>query len=70
MMLEVCGDGLWTLSSGLTRFHGHGSWLGCEVAHSRMDLKSLGILKSDLVLKKLLYNKLQQHTWHGMGVTI
>ena len=25
-------DGLWTLSFGLSQFHGHGSWLMCEVA--------------------------------------
>jgi hypothetical protein len=31
-MLEVCKDGLWTLSFGLPQFHGHGSWLVCEVA--------------------------------------
>ena len=27
-----CWDGLWTLSFGLSQFHGHGSWLMCEVA--------------------------------------
>ena len=32
--LEVCWDGLWTLSFGLSQFHGHGSWLMCEVALS------------------------------------
>ena len=32
MILEVCWGGLWTLSLGLSRFHGHGSWLVCEVA--------------------------------------
>ena len=32
MMLEVSWDGLWTLSFGLSQFHGHGSWLVCEVA--------------------------------------
>jgi hypothetical protein len=32
MMLEVCWDGLWTLSFGISQFHGHGSWLMCEVA--------------------------------------
>jgi hypothetical protein len=34
MILEVCWDGLWTLSIGLSQFHGHGSWLVCEVALS------------------------------------
>jgi hypothetical protein len=32
MILEVPWDGLWTLSFGLSQFHGHGSWLMCEVA--------------------------------------
>ena len=32
MILEVSWDGLWTLSFGLSQFHGHGSWLICEVA--------------------------------------
>ena len=32
MILEVALDGLWTLSFGLSQFHGHGSWLVCEVA--------------------------------------
>ena len=32
MILEVCWDGLWTLSFGLSQFHGHRSWLVCEVA--------------------------------------
>jgi hypothetical protein len=26
------GDGLWTLYFELSQFHGHGSWLVCEVA--------------------------------------
>jgi hypothetical protein len=32
MVLEVCWDGLWTLSCGRSQVHGHGSWLVCEVA--------------------------------------
>ena len=28
---RVSWDGLWTLSFGLSQFHGHGSWLMCEV---------------------------------------
>ena len=32
MILEVCWDGLWTLSFGLSQFHGHSSWLVCVVA--------------------------------------
>ena len=34
MILEVCWDGLWTPSFGLSQFHGHGSLLVCEVALS------------------------------------
>ena len=34
MILEVCWDGLWTLSFKLSQFHDHGSWLVCEVALS------------------------------------
>ena len=34
MVSEVCRDGLWTLSLGLSQLHGHGSWLVCEVALS------------------------------------
>ena len=34
MISEVCRDGLWTLSFGLSQSHGHGSWLVCEVALS------------------------------------
>ena len=32
MILEVSWDGLWTISLGLSQFHGHGSWFVCEVA--------------------------------------
>ena len=35
MILEVFWNGLWTLSFGLSHFHGHGSWLVCEVALRR-----------------------------------
>jgi hypothetical protein len=34
MVREVILEGLWTLSFGLSQFHGHGSWLRCEVALS------------------------------------
>ena len=34
MILEVCWDGLWTLSFRVSQFHGHGSWLVCEVGLS------------------------------------
>ena len=29
MLLEVCWDGPWTLSFGLSQVYGHGSWLVC-----------------------------------------
>ena len=32
MILEVSWNGLWTLSFGLSQFHGHGYWPVCEVA--------------------------------------
>ena len=34
LILKVCWDSLYTLSFGLSQFHGHGSWLVCEVALS------------------------------------
>ena len=37
MILEVCWDGLWTLSFGLSQLHGHGCWLVCEVALGARD---------------------------------
>ena len=40
MMLEVPWDNLWTLSFGLSQFHGHGSWLVCKVALSSQILSS------------------------------
>ena len=35
MILEVCWEGLWTFSFGLSQFHSHVYWLVCEVALSR-----------------------------------
>ena len=32
MILDVCWDGLWTFSFGLSQFHGDCSWLVLEVA--------------------------------------
>ena len=32
MVLEMCWEGLWTIAFGLSKFHGHSSWLVCEVA--------------------------------------
>ena len=39
MILEVSWDSLWTLSFGLSQFHGHGTWLVCEVALIRKEEK-------------------------------
>ena len=39
MILEVCWDGLWTLSFGLSQFLGHNSWLVCEVTLSTNSLE-------------------------------
>jgi hypothetical protein len=36
MTLEVCWDDLWTLSLGLSQFHGRNSWLLCEVALTQL----------------------------------
>jgi hypothetical protein len=32
MNVEMSWDGIWTLSFGLSQFHGHGFWIVCEVA--------------------------------------
>ena len=50
MILEVCRDGLWTLSFGLSQFHGHGTWLVCEVA-----LRSLLVVVHKPPLQMRLY---------------
>ena len=44
MILEVLWDGLWTLSFGLPQFHGHSSWLMCEVIMSFYDKWMRGTL--------------------------
>ena len=41
MILEVCWDGLWTLSFGLSQSHGHSSWLVCEVTLSGIEWTSI-----------------------------
>ena len=50
MILEVCWDGLWTLSFELSQIHGHGSWLVCEVAHKIRQLESPPIQPSPTTL--------------------
>ena len=46
MVLEVCWDGLWTLSFGLSQFHGHSSWLVCEVALTSEEFKTANLTYS------------------------
>ena len=55
MMLEVCWDVLWTLSFGLSQFHGHGSCLVCEVA-----FMTLGKVISSSCMSS---NSQPIHTW-------
>jgi hypothetical protein len=54
MNMEVCWDGLWTLSYGLSQFHGHGSWLVCEVAFTMDDPLSWHVGPSCSLLPKSL----------------
>jgi hypothetical protein len=44
--LEVPWDGLGRLSFGLSQFHGHGSWLVCEVALYQPDCRIRGTPQS------------------------
>ena len=50
MILEVSWDGLWIVCFGLSKFHGHGSWLVCEVALRYT--KPYRILKDSLYMEK------------------
>ena len=51
MILEVCWDNLWTLSCGLSQFHGHSSWLVCEVALRRCSYNNIWIFKFSIHMK-------------------
>ena len=68
-MLEVIWDGLWTLSSGLSQLHGHGSCLVCEVAltYTIPERSSMGIC-STRILSQLSENGLpdchSSHAWN------
>jgi hypothetical protein len=46
MILEVSWDELHTLSFRLSQFHGHGSWLVCEVA-LKLGLKAPSLVGQD-----------------------
>ena len=63
MILEVSWDGLWTLSFGLSQFHGHSSWLMCEVALStrRHILGSTICAWTDLYLEKCVRHLLSNY---------
>jgi hypothetical protein len=43
-------DGLWTFSFGVSQFHGHGSWLLCEVVPNIVFsvTNSIGLLNTKL----------------------
>ena len=56
MILEVSWDGLWTLSFGLSQFHGHGSWLMCEVTLSEE-------ASTFLTCGKFKLKKTKKRTW-------
>ena len=54
MILEVSCNGLWTLSFGLSQFHGHGSSLMCKVAPNLSPTASISTclcITSDLTIK-------------------
>ena len=65
MILEVSWDGLRTLSFELSQFHGHGSWLVCEVA---LRLVDFGV---SLVLDPRKRTQIpRRHGWgHNMELT-
>ena len=65
MILEVSWDGLRTLSFELSQFHGHGSWLVCEVA---LRLVDFGV---SLVLDPWKRTQIpRRHGWgHNMELT-
>ena len=54
MIWEVCcWDGLWTLCFGLSQFHGHGSWLVCEVALIYSEQESVARWRHRVLLTSL-----------------
>ena len=52
MILEVSWGGLGTLSFGLSQFHGHGSWVVCDVTLGRLRLINGYVVECDK--KKIL----------------
>ena len=50
MILEVSWDNLWTLSFGLSQFHGHSSWLVCEVAFGLQQTPRMQLNQDEKIL--------------------
>ena len=56
MILEVCWDGLWRLSFGLSQFHGHGSvWSGPKSFHQEGILINCTILWSGRLWRFIIF---------------
>jgi hypothetical protein len=49
-------DNLWTLSFGLSKFHGHGSWLVCAVALSTPHEFSNGCFHRNIGIVRMQVN--------------
>ena len=64
MILEVSWDGLWTLSFGLSQFHGHSSWLVCEVA--LIALQALSLVENVEPVQVCCTLRLRDHRNKGM----
>ena len=70
MIVEVCWDGLWTLSFGLSLSHGHGSWLMCEVTMTPMLAympACLGDNNNMVMLYDMVCNGMAW-VWYDMGM--
>ena len=67
MILEVSWDNLRTLSFGLFQFHGHGSWLACEVALSVSRATWNYVLLCKL-LTICFFFKFPRKDWIGWGI--
>ena len=65
MILEVCWDGLRTLSFGLSQFHGHGSRLVCDVALNTKTNQEI-VLKATLGHPKLSWDLGILHNYRVM----
>ena len=75
MILEVRWDGLWTLSFGLSQFHGHGSWLVCEVAviHNQHYIHILYKLVTNLQMYDRgtwVCNEIPAIRWYGIDFKV